>query len=52
MRSVLGDSEIGRQFDLWEQVYGLGYSVRATDVTLPGLEVDADLRWARPAGRA
>jgi len=52
MRSVLGDSEIGRQFDLWEQVYGLGYSVRATDVTLPGLGVDADLRWARPAGRA
>lgn len=50
LQATLEESEIGRQFDLWRQVYGLGFSVRPADVILPGLAADAELRWATPAG--
>lgn len=49
-RRLLG-SEIARQFEVWTQVYGLGFAVGpAETVTLPGLGAPVDLAWARPVG--
>ena len=51
LRSRLADAEIARQFDVWRQVYGLGFVVRSSgDVTVPGLHEDPELSWARPRG--
>ncbi|MDQ4005084.1 MAG: DUF881 domain-containing protein, partial [Actinomycetota bacterium] len=47
MRARLDQGEVIRQFDVWEQVYGLGFSIRsASELTLPGVETQ--LSWARP----
>jgi uncharacterized protein YlxW (UPF0749 family) len=49
LESGLRDSEISSQFDVWEQVYGLGFGVRAAqELRLPGLEAAERLEWARP----
>jgi uncharacterized protein YlxW (UPF0749 family) len=51
LRSRTLGSEIGRQFALWTQVYGLGFAVRQAEaVTIPALAGSADLGWARPEG--
>ena len=48
LEAGLGQSEIVRQFDVWTQVYGLGFEVRASDeLTVPGPEAGR-LSWARP----
>jgi uncharacterized protein YlxW (UPF0749 family) len=45
----LNETEISRQFDVWTQVYGLGFSIRAaSDLSLPGLDAADRLEWARP----
>ena len=50
LESGLGESEISRQFDVWTQIYGLGFSVRGSgDVSVPGLDTADRLEWARPA---
>lgn len=51
LRSRTLGSEIGRQFALWTQVYGLGFAVRPAEaITVPALSTSADLGWARPEG--
>lgn len=53
LESSLADSEISEQFDVWTQVYGLGFGVRsAQELTLPGLESTERLEWATPIGRS
>lgn len=48
LESGLRQTEISRQFDVWTQVYGLGFAVRASDeLTVPGPEAQR-LSWARP----
>lgn len=50
LESGLGESDISRQFDVWSQVYGLGFAVRsAEELEVPGLEAAERLEWARPA---
>jgi uncharacterized protein YlxW (UPF0749 family) len=49
LRGGLGGSEIARQFEVWTEVYGLGFSIRGEDrVGVPALEPARDLEWARP----
>jgi uncharacterized protein YlxW (UPF0749 family) len=44
-------SEIARQFDVWTQIYGLGFTVRSAEgVTVPALPAAHEVAWARPAG--
>ena len=51
--SGLREAEISRQFDVWTQIYGLGFGIRtAQEVTVPGLEAAARLDWARPMEEA
>jgi uncharacterized protein YlxW (UPF0749 family) len=51
LRRAMADSEIAERFDVWREVYGLGYSVRTLDdLALPGLAVPTSLVWASPAG--
>jgi uncharacterized protein YlxW (UPF0749 family) len=51
LESVLRDTEISRQFDVWTQVYGLGFTVQASDgLSLPGLQAEGRLDWAHPVG--
>jgi uncharacterized protein YlxW (UPF0749 family) len=51
LRQGVAESEVAERFDVWREVYGLGYSVRATDdLALPGLTGPQELRWAAPAG--
>lgn len=46
----LEESEIAEQLEVWTEVYGLGFSVRAEDsLSVPGLETAGELSWARPA---
>lgn len=46
----LGGSEIAEQLEVWTEVYGLGFSVRAEEaLSVPGLETGGELAWARPA---
>jgi uncharacterized protein YlxW (UPF0749 family) len=53
LESVLRDTEISRQFDVWTQVYGLGFTVQASDeLSLPGLQSEGRLDWAQPVGAA
>jgi uncharacterized protein YlxW (UPF0749 family) len=48
MRIRLDQGDLIGQFDVWEQVYGLGFAIRsASDLSLPGLQTQ--LSWARPA---
>jgi uncharacterized protein YlxW (UPF0749 family) len=49
-RRLLG-SEIARRFEVWTQVYELGFAVGPVEtVTLPALAAPIDLAWARPVG--
>lgn len=49
LESGLRDAEISRQFDVWTQIYGLGFGVKtAQELTVPGLEAADRLDWARP----
>ena len=49
LRTGLAESEIGRQFDTWSQVYGLGFSTTSSsDLAVPALEGEAELSWAVP----
>lgn len=49
LESRLRDTEISRQFDVWTQIYGLGFDVTASrELRLPGLEAAERLEWARP----
>jgi uncharacterized protein YlxW (UPF0749 family) len=49
LESALEETEISQQFDVWTQVYGLGFAVRAsTSLAVPGLEAAEALEWARP----
>jgi len=51
LESGLRETEISQQFDVWTQVYGLGFGVRASRaLTLPALEASDGLSWARPVG--
>jgi uncharacterized protein YlxW (UPF0749 family) len=51
LRRGVADSEIARHFEVWRQVYGLGFSLRSADpVTVPGLQGAGDLTWAMPTG--
>jgi uncharacterized protein YlxW (UPF0749 family) len=51
LRRRLLASEIARQFEVWTQVYGLGFSVRTDDaLMLPALPEAVGPSWARPAG--
>jgi uncharacterized protein YlxW (UPF0749 family) len=51
LRRGVAGSDIARHFEVWRQVYGLGFSLRSADaVTVPGLEVVGDLTWATPSG--
>ena len=46
----LDGSEIAEQLEVWTEVYGLGFSVRAEDVlSIPAVETGGGLSWARPA---
>jgi uncharacterized protein YlxW (UPF0749 family) len=48
LESGLRQTEIGQQFDVWTQVYGLGFAVQASDeLKLPGPDA-GPLSWARP----
>jgi uncharacterized protein YlxW (UPF0749 family) len=49
LESGLQETEISQQFDVWTQVYGLGFGVRtARELTLPPLEMSEELEWATP----
>ena len=49
LESGLGETEISQQFDVWTQVYGLGFGVRTSrELTLPALLTSDPLEWARP----
>jgi uncharacterized protein YlxW (UPF0749 family) len=51
LESGLRETEISRQFDVWTQIYGLGFSIRSSgDLTVPGLDAAERLEWARPVG--
>jgi uncharacterized protein YlxW (UPF0749 family) len=51
LESGLHETEISQQFDVWTQVYGLGFAVRTSRaLTLPALETSEELEWARPVG--
>lgn len=46
----LAGSEIARQFEVWREIYGLGFSIQSDDrVRVPGSETVGELGWARPA---
>jgi uncharacterized protein YlxW (UPF0749 family) len=50
LRRGLAASEVARQFGLWREIYGLGFSVRAEDaVQIPALGPVRPLSFARPA---
>lgn len=49
LRTGLQETEISRQFDVWTQVYGLGFAIELSDdLSLPGLRSSERLEWARP----
>lgn len=48
-RRVRG-SDIADQFEVWTQIYGLGFGVRSADaITVPSLPAAPAVDWARPA---
>ena len=51
LEAGLRETEISQQFDVWTQVYGLGFGVRTSQaLRLPALEASEGLEWARPVG--
>jgi uncharacterized protein YlxW (UPF0749 family) len=51
LESGLQETEISRQFDVWTQIYGLGFAVQTSErLSVPALEGAERLEWARPAG--
>ena len=53
LETGLAEAEISQQFDVWEQIYGLGFAVRsAADLSVPGLETVERLEWATPTGES
>jgi uncharacterized protein YlxW (UPF0749 family) len=51
LRSRLEASEIGERFEVWRDVYGLGFSITDEEgLSVPALDGGLDLRHARPAG--
>ena len=50
LEAGIEESEVGEQFDVWMQVYGLGFSVRTvSELAVPALETAPSIEWARPA---
>jgi uncharacterized protein YlxW (UPF0749 family) len=46
----VASSDLAEQFAVWEEVYGLGFGLRAQEsMTLPPFPGLGELRWARPA---
>jgi uncharacterized protein YlxW (UPF0749 family) len=44
-------SEIARQFEVWTQIYGLGFAIRSPErVSVPAVPAAHEVAWARPAG--
>jgi uncharacterized protein YlxW (UPF0749 family) len=53
LETGLDETEISQQFDVWTQVYGLGFAVRTSrSLTLPALRASDALEWARPIEEA
>lgn len=53
LRGHLRDSGIADRFEIWRDVYGLGFSVEEHDrVLVPPLEAPPELRHARPVGES
>ena len=53
LEAGLRETEISQQFDVWTQVYGLGFAIRtARGLTLPALEASDPLEWAQPTEEA
>ena len=53
LEAGLRETEISQQFDVWTQVYGLGFAVRtARGLTVPALEASDPLEWAQPLEEA
>lgn len=51
LRRAVAASEIAGQFEVWREVYGLGFAVRTVDQqTIPGLGQPGDLAYAVPTG--
>jgi uncharacterized protein YlxW (UPF0749 family) len=51
IRRGLASSEIARQFEVWTEVYGLGFAVRSEDLLrVSGLGAGGELEWANPSG--
>jgi uncharacterized protein YlxW (UPF0749 family) len=49
LRRGLAASEIARHFEVWTQVYGLGFTLQgADDVTVPQLAGGSEVAWATP----
>jgi uncharacterized protein YlxW (UPF0749 family) len=53
LRRGLEESEIAEHLEVWTELYGLGFSVRADDaLRVPGVASGAGLSWAHPADEA
>lgn len=53
LEAGLHETEISQQFDVWTQVYGLGFAVRTErGLRLPALEASDPLEWAQPLEEA
>lgn len=51
LRRAVAASEIAGQFEVWREIYGLGFAVRTEDqLTIPGLGPPTDLAYANPTG--
>lgn len=51
LEARLRDDPISEQFDIWTQVYGLGFEMRGSAaLEVPALEAPSRLAWARPVG--
>jgi len=51
IRRGLASSEIARQFEVWTEIYGLGFAVRSENLLrVPALGAGGELEWADPSG--
>jgi uncharacterized protein YlxW (UPF0749 family) len=51
LRDGLEDAGVARQYEVWHEVYGLGFSVQVSSrIVAPALAATPDVRWARPMG--
>jgi uncharacterized protein YlxW (UPF0749 family) len=51
LRDGLEEGGVVRRYEVWREVYGLGFSVQASSgLVVPALAAGPDLRWARPVG--